>query len=194
MADRHFPIAQIRCFVACWPDDATRAQLDHAARDAHQRYPEARRVRADNLHLTLAFIGELPSTKAHEAVRALRHLSTEAFDWRIDHTGRFDRARVLWAGGPPEARLMQLAERVREELKALHIRFDEKRFAAHVTLLRDLPSQRASGATAGSTAGSSELAHPVEPFTWPIREPLLVVSERDPQGATLYRPLQLREI
>jgi RNA 2',3'-cyclic 3'-phosphodiesterase len=180
----------MRCFVACWPDDATRAQLDHAARDAHQRYPEARRMRSDNLHLTLAFIGELPSTKAHEAVRALGHLSTETFDWRIDHTGHFDRARVLWAGGPPEARLMQLAERVREELKALHIRFDEKRFAAHVTLLRDLPSQHGHG----STEGSTQLAYPIEPFTWPIREPLLVVSERDPQGATLYRPLQPSQI
>ncbi|HEX4598546.1 MAG TPA: RNA 2',3'-cyclic phosphodiesterase [Burkholderiaceae bacterium] len=176
----------MRCFVACWPDDATRARLDHAARDAHQRYPGTRRVRGHNLHLTLAFIGELPSTKAHEAVRALGHLSTDAFDWRIDHVGCFDRARVMWAGGPPEARLTQLAERVREELKTLQIRFDEKRFAAHVTLLRDVPVQRPHG--------SGDLVDPIEPFMWPIREPVLVVSERDAQGATLYRPLQPHEI
>ena len=176
----------MRCFVACWPDDATRARLDDTARNAHQRYPGARRVRGQNLHLTLAFIGELPSAKAHEAAQALGQLSIEPLEWRIDHVGRFESARVLWAGGQPDPRLMQVAERARVQLKTLQIGFDEKRFAAHVTLLRDLPSQRGQG--------SSELAYPIEPFTWPIRDALLIVSERDPRGATVYRPLRPHEI
>ena len=45
----------VRCFVACWPDDATRNQLDAAAQQAARRYPRARRVPRENLHLTLAF-------------------------------------------------------------------------------------------------------------------------------------------
>jgi len=172
----------MRCFVACWPDEATRARLDRAAHDAHQRHLRARRVHGGNLHLTLAFIGELPFASAHELVAALGGLSVEAFEWRIDHVGRFERARVLWAGGPPEPALVELAERVREELKTLRVRFDEKRFAAHVTLLRDLPPQRGHE--------PADLVVPIEPFTWPMREALLVVSERDAQGATVYRPLR----
>jgi len=138
-------------------------------------------VHGRNLHLTLAFIGELPLQKAQEASRALRGLSSEPFDWCLDHVGRFERARVLWAGGPPEPRLTQLADRVRERLKTLRIGFDDKRFAAHVTLLRDLPSIRARE--------TDDPVHAIEPFVWTIREPVLMVSERDPQGATLYRPL-----
>jgi RNA 2',3'-cyclic 3'-phosphodiesterase len=171
----------VRCFVACWPDAATRARLDHATGDAHQRYPRARRIRADNLHLTLAFIGELELTKAREAVGALRDLVSEPFDWRIDHVGHFERARVLWASGEPAPGLMELAERVRQRLQTLQIRFDTKPFAAHVTLLRDVPSLRSHS--------SSEVLYPIEPFAWPIRDALMVVSERDPQGAVVYRPL-----
>jgi RNA 2',3'-cyclic 3'-phosphodiesterase len=171
----------VRCFVACWPDDATRAQLDQVARDAHSRHPGARRIRGDNLHLTLAFIGELSSPKGHEAARVLRDVSIEPFEWRIDHVGRFDRARVLWAGGQPEPRLEQLAESVRSQLKTLQIRFDEKRFAAHVTLLRDLPPLPARS--------GGEALYEIEPLVWPIRGALMIVSERDPKGATVYRPL-----
>jgi RNA 2',3'-cyclic 3'-phosphodiesterase len=169
----------LRCFVACWPDDSTRRRLDQAAGNALARCPGARRVRADNLHLTLAFIGELAPPKAGEVAEALRRVASEPFEWRVDHIGRFERARVMWAGGPPEPRLEQLAERARSELRALRIRFDTKRFAAHVTLLRDVPAL--------GSAGEAETIETIEPFDWPIRGALLMVSERDAHGATRYR-------
>ena len=171
----------MRCFVACWPDESTRSHLDQVARGALGLYPEARRVRPQNLHLTLAFIGELALPRAREAAVALSGVSSEPFEWRIDHIGRFERARVLWAGGPPQPRLSQLAEQVRGELQALQIRFDSKPFAAHVTLLRDVP--------AGRSTGSSEVVEPIEPFIWPIHDARLLVSERDSDGATCYRAL-----
>ncbi len=165
--------------MAGWPDDSARRRLDQVAADALARCPGARRVHADNLHLTLAFIGELALPKAREVAEALRRVASEPFEWHIDHIGRFERARVLWAGGPPEPRLEQLAERVRSELRALQIHFDTKRFAAHVTLLRDVPALGA--------AGDAQAVEPIEPFDWPIRDPLLMVSERGSQGAIRYR-------
>jgi 2'-5' RNA ligase len=171
----------MRCFAACWPDDATRDSLERVARAAHARFPAARRPRADNLHLTLAFIGELALPQAREAAAALRDACDEPFDWRIDHIGRFGRARVLWAGGPEEPRLTRLAERVRDRLRALRVRFDEKRFAAHVTLLRDLPAQPMGAA--------AEVIETIDPFMWPVRSASLHVSERDAQGAIRYRAL-----
>jgi 2'-5' RNA ligase len=138
-------------------------------------------VRRENLHLTLAFIGELPLARGREAAGALHGLATERFDWRIDHIGRFERAHVLWAGGPPQSRLSELAEQVRGQLRALQIRFDSKQFAAHVTLLRDLPAAR--------SVGSTDTIEAIEPFGWPIEAVQLLVSERDLHGATRYRPL-----
>jgi len=182
MADSHCPDARVRCFVACWPDDPTRGRLDRVAGAALGRYPGARRVSASNLHLTLAFIGELPLSGAREAAAALRAIRSEPFDWRIDRVGRFDRAHVLWAGGADEPHLADLAERVRSCLQTLRIRFDGKRFVAHVTLLRDLPGRRGDE--------SAEAVEPIDPFAWPVQAARMLVSERDAQGATRYRALE----
>jgi 2'-5' RNA ligase len=168
----------MRCFVACCPDDSTRGRLDEIARFALARFPGARRMRPENLHLTLAFIGELAAPKAREVADAVREACAEPFDWRLDHIGCFERARVLWAGGPEEPRLTALACRVRDRLRELQVRFDAKRFAAHVTLLRDLPA-RPTGAADG-------IIESIDPLVWPIRAVSLQVSELA-QGATRYR-------
>jgi 2'-5' RNA ligase len=86
---------------------------------------------------------------------------------------------------------------VRAQLQALQIRFDGKRFAAHVTLLRDLPAGLptiAPGAgvastEAGRSIAASQAVESIDPFAWPIQAAQLLVSERDAAGATGYRPL-----
>jgi 2'-5' RNA ligase len=173
----------MRCFVACWPDPATRSHLDHAAQGLHARYPGSRRMRAENLHLTLAFIGELPQSMASEVASAMADLSVAPFAWHVDRFGRFDRAHIVWAGGPEEPRLAQLAERVRGRLQALQVRFDRKPFAAHVTLLRDVPAREPA-------PGRPEPNQAIEPIHWPIEAARLVVSEREARGATRYRLLE----
>jgi len=170
----------MRCFVACWPDQATRTRLDHLAQGLHERNPGARCVRPRNLHLTLAFIGELPQSMAREVCRALAELPITPFTWCIDRLGRFDRANIVWAGGADEPRLSELADRVRAGLRALQVRFDPKPFAAHVTLLRDLPAPR--GALVPGQAIES-----IEPIGWPIEAARLLASERDADGLVRYR-------
>lgn len=170
----------MRCFVGCWPDPATRAQLDRLAAAALQRNPRARRIEPHNLHLTLAFIGELAQARAGELAAALACDAPEPFEWCLDRTGRFERARVLWAGGPDSPALARLAQRVRSRLQALHIAFDEKPFAAHVTLLRDLPAR---------TGGTDAQPAPAAPILWRIDTACVLVSERDDAARTRYRRL-----
>ena len=50
-------LSRTRCFVALQPDEAALDRLDRLAGEEHARFPSARRVRRENLHLTLAFIG-----------------------------------------------------------------------------------------------------------------------------------------
>jgi 2'-5' RNA ligase len=170
----------MRCFVACWPDQATRTRLDHVARSLHLRHPGARRMQADNLHLTLAFVGELPRSMASEVASAMADLSVAAFAWCVDRLGRFDRAHIVWAGGPEEPRLARLAEQVRARLRALEVPFDRKPFAAHVTLLRDVTARE-------PLLERPELNEAIEPIHWPIDAARLVVSEHDAGGAVRYR-------
>ena len=172
----------MRCFVACWPDQVTRAHLDHLAQGLHARHPGARCMRADNLHLTLAFIGELAQPLASQVCGAMADLAIEPFAWRIDRLGRFDRAGIVWAGGPQEPRLSELADRVRSRLRALEVRFDLKPFAAHITLLRDLPSRRPA-------IERPESVESIEPIHWQIQAARLLVSERDADGLLRYHAL-----
>jgi 2'-5' RNA ligase len=132
--------ATIRCFVALQPDDAARQRLDAIAGEWQARLPAARRMRGDNLHLTLAFIGALEADRAGEVAARLAALPQAPVDWTLGAVGAFGGARVLWAGGS-DAQLDALAARVRALLDELGVRFDRKPFVAHVTLLRKLPRE-----------------------------------------------------
>jgi len=170
----------IRCFVALQPDEAARARLDAVAAEQHRRYPAARRMRAENLHLTLAFIGALGLSQAREVAARLSALRHEPFDWALDAVGSFGRARVLWAGGM-DARLDALASQARQLLDELGVAYDRKPFVAHVTLLRKLPR-----------AATLEPPRRIEPpIVWRARQPVLLESRAEADG-TRYVPVSTR--
>jgi 2'-5' RNA ligase len=126
----------VRCFVGLWPDDSAAERLAAAARDLCRHNAAARVSSAPDLHLTLAFIGELPA----EAGRPLGAELVDRFRapsaWTVDHAGAFSRARVLWVAGASDPELGALAQAVRRCLSALHVPFDAKAFVPHITLAR----------------------------------------------------------
>lgn len=156
----------MRCFVALWPDDAARERLAAVTQQQQRRFPRARAMRPENLHLTLAFIGELDEARAAKVAAALDALSFASFEWTLDAVGAFDRARVLWAAGPDCVALAALAQRVRTLLDGLRVPYDRKPFVAHVTLLRGLTRGDARHAAAAI----------VPPVSWRADRPRLVCS------------------
>ena len=86
----------------------------------------------ENLHLTLAFIGEYPD--AQPVRDALESVRFAPFAIRLDGVGRFD--DLWWAGVEASAPLAAVARRVRRALADKDIPFDRKRFSPHVTLIR----------------------------------------------------------
>jgi 2'-5' RNA ligase len=170
----------IRCFVALQPGEAALERLDRLAREEQARLPAARRMRRENLHLTLAFIGALDADRARRVATALAAEPTTPFDWSLDTVGAFAGARVLWVGGA-DVRLEALAARARRLLDELGVPFDRKPFVAHVTLLRDVPRHAAGDA-----------ARRVEPpITWHAGTPVLLESRNDPNGIR-YLPVALQ--
>ncbi|MFN9212338.1 MAG: RNA 2',3'-cyclic phosphodiesterase [Betaproteobacteria bacterium] len=156
----------MRCFVALWPDPAARARLAALTAEQQARFPQARPMRTENLHLTLAFIGELDEPQARAVAQAVAGIDSLPFDWTLDRIGAFARAQVLWAGGPRSEALEALAARARATLDALAIHFDRKPFVAHVTLLRDLPRAQANKAV-----------QPIAPpLLWHAARPVLLRS------------------
>jgi 2'-5' RNA ligase len=160
----------MRCFIAAWPGDAARERCRALIEEVRAHADHGRVMRAENLHLTFAFIGNLEDAIAGRVAAACTALASEPCDLMLDEVGLFRRPRVLWAGGPTSAAVDALAQRARALLDQMQIAYDRKPFVPHVTLLRDV--RRYDGARVIAP-----------PIAWPIPELALYRSGRDALGA-----------
>lgn len=133
---------QARLFFALWPDVPLRRVLAAAARELGQdsggRVPPA-----ENLHLTLAFLGEVPAERLAELCELGSAAAGRPFELVIDRIGYWKQQRLVWAGVtrmPPE--LGALASRLAIALQARGYRVEKRAFRPHVTLLRDAGTPR----------------------------------------------------
>lgn len=130
----------VRLFLALWPDDAVRRQL-HSIQQGWAWPPDAAPVGADQLHLTLHFLGNVPLERLGEFARAL---AVEAGPVTLEL--RTARPRV-WPGGiavlelASTPALLRLHASLAGALAGLGWPQEERRYRPHVTLAR-----RAAGA------------------------------------------------
>jgi 2'-5' RNA ligase len=109
-----------------------------------ERLPDStvKRVRPELLHLTAAFLGEVPEAAvraASEAVEESGH-RTRQFVARLGDVGAFPnerRPRAVWVGLAAGAPEFELAARcVREALAARALSYDDVAPLAHITIAR----------------------------------------------------------
>ena len=159
----------MRLFFALWPDDAVRAQLAHWSRELHA-VCGGRPMRAENLHLTLAFLGNVEDARAEEVERATGAVALRRCSLILDRPGYWKHNRIAWAGAsvvPLE--LAALVSGLREALATSRIGFDAKTFASHVTLLRE--------------AREPAVMPALEPIEWRLAGFALVQSVTLPRGS-----------
>jgi RNA 2',3'-cyclic 3'-phosphodiesterase len=113
----------MRLFFALWPPAVTAAALHDWAKQL-----DGRATRADNIHLTLAFLGEADPASA---IAAGRRVQGRRHELAIEHAQYWRHNKIVWVGPleTPDA-LSALASQLKVE---------ERPFATHVTLLRDAP-------------------------------------------------------
>ena len=91
-------------------------------------------VGADNMHITLRFIGE--SDRADEIEKKLKSISFERFDCELLGLGAFpsaDYIKVVWTGIESGNALETLAKKVADRLKGFG---GDEKFSAHLTIAR----------------------------------------------------------
>lgn len=155
-----------RCFFAIWPDEALADAL-HALGGAAHAVCGGRLMRRDTLHLTLAFLGDIPDSRVADAMRVADTIVVEPLEWTLDRLGYWKHNRIFWAGGA-SPRLTSLADELGSGLRGAGFSLDSRSFAAHVTLLRDARCAEA----------------PVLPqaLAWPVREFVLAESRPSREG------------
>lgn len=124
----------MRSFIAIpVPEDIARALAPAAS-----ALPVGRIVVPENLHLTLAFLGDVAESlleEVHFALETLRHPGFEIALAGLDAPGG-DRPTLLGIAAAPVPGLIDLQKRIRSRLHGIGIATEKRRFVPHVTLAR----------------------------------------------------------
>lgn len=165
-----------RLFFAIELPPAVRKQIVQW-RATHFPEDAGRHVAADNLHLTLAFLGEVSAEKQRALSALAGRLQQPGFTLTLDDAGQWLRSRVVWLGTrqPPRG-LLQLASMLRAQAARSGCYQSPQPFHPHITLWRD-----------------ARQAVPIPPpgfrWTFPVNEFVLYESSFS-RGRTRYTALE----
>lgn len=126
-----------RVFFALWPDDCERRALA-GWQPPLQRLCGGRVMRADTLHVTLVFLGEIPCERLEALTLAAREVVAPRFALTLDVARYWGHNHILYTAPrivPPQ--LAQLVSELERRLRHSRFRFDVREYKPHATLLRN---------------------------------------------------------
>ena len=123
-----------RLFVAIPLSEEMRKAVTASLHDMKQKGIKGSFVPTQNLHLTLAFIGE--THEVQKTKDALSAVSVKPFRLALSELGCF--GDLLYDGVKGNQGLNQTARSVRDALDAAGLPYDKKKFEPHITLIRKL--------------------------------------------------------
>ena len=182
----------MRLFVAVEIDDEAR-RVATATAEALSAilgpHPEIRWVPAENLHLTVRFIGHVDDDRVAALLDVLTApLSIAAFDIAVGSCGAFPRGgnpRVIWIGlHTGLAELSSVHDEFNQRLLPFGFEPESRPFSAHLTLARVKETSRGFGARIRSSLQRVE----VRPVAFVVSRATIFVS-RPSRAWSRYEPL-----
>jgi 2'-5' RNA ligase len=159
---------RLRTFFALVPDEPVRLQFLALARDVARR-SRGRAISGEHVHLTLAFLGDVPYTSVAELHAIGERLPRIGAQLDFDTLGAWRASGVAWVAPSVIAPvLLSLHTALHEALTNAKFALESRPFRPHVTLARRCvqPHPRTRCA----------------PIHWPVRRLCLIGSELRPQG------------
>jgi 2'-5' RNA ligase len=132
----------VRAFIALELPEEIKKEIGRSQKDLKKAGVQARWVRPELSHLTLAFLGSITPDKIEPIEASLNEAVSqiEPIQLHLLKIGCFpspSRARIVFVDlGGELAKLNALAIKIRKGLKKKKIYFDKKPFVSHVTLGR----------------------------------------------------------
>ena len=124
----------MRLFVAIELSNEMKSSITQTMHGLKKAGVKGSYVPSQNLHLTLAFIGEV---KRNAAVKeALQTVKIKPFRLSLSEMGTF--GDLLWVGLKGNQGLSAVVRDVRGALDAAGIDYDKKKFVPHITIIRKM--------------------------------------------------------
>lgn len=127
----------MRLFIAILPSDEMKEALIDIQNNMYEHDIRGYYTTEENLHLTLAFIGEYGDPE--KIMDILSEIEFEPFEIELDELGCFD--DLWWVGIKQSNPLEVLVNRIRRALAKADIPYDKKSFMPHITLIRKAAGQ-----------------------------------------------------
>jgi 2'-5' RNA ligase len=133
----------IRAFIKLEIDDFTKGVIDnfiHKIKE-NQAFTGVKWVKQDNMHITLAFLGEIPIDTVSEIDGLLKEVACTNYQFMIKFTGlgffpNIKTPRVYWIGIQKQPLLDKLKNDIDTGLERLGLPYDKKPFSPHLTIGR----------------------------------------------------------
>ena len=152
--------------------------------------------RAEKLHLTLKFLGELEDARIEALTRAAKRAaeSVEKFALTLVEAGAFPanaNPRVLWLGLRDETKhLAALHERLEEECARENFPREARAFHPHITIARI----RIPNAAPARHLARLHRETGFEPASFKVNELIVMQSQLGAAGGSRYTPLSKHEL
>lgn len=128
----------MRLFIAIRLSDEMKKALVTCMHDLKKQGVEGNYVPAQNLHMTLAFLGEYDDPSKVKEV--IRKVPLPEFRLALSEKGNF--GNILWAGVKGNQKLKTYVKDLRAALAAEGIPFDKEKFVPHITLIRKVSAKK----------------------------------------------------
>jgi len=130
----------MRLFVAIEFDEKTKSKMIDVQDQLRAAVLHGNFSRPENLHLTLAFLGEVPEERVGGIIRAMDRISSRAFDAQFSRIGQFrsERDSLWWIGMRENPCLTAMRAALTEYLTEAGYQYDKKRFRPHITIARQV--------------------------------------------------------
>ena len=125
----------MRAFIAIHLSEEMIRELLKAQEELRAFDKNANYTRRENLHLTLAFIGE--TERIEDIVSIMEKAVGAPFDLAVSNSGTFG-GDLWWAGVVNTPPLAALARRIRRGLTENGFDIDKKEFVPHITIARQV--------------------------------------------------------
>jgi 2'-5' RNA ligase len=136
----------MRCFIAIDINEGVRSRIRSLLSDVKVSDADVRWVKAENIHLTLKFLGEIREELIEEMKGTLDSISGQfrRFSMEVKGVGVFpdySRPRILWVGIRLTESLNLLFSRIERAMEGYGIKRETRVFRPHLTIGR-IKSQR----------------------------------------------------